>query len=157
MQRNPDHYRKGVGIILLNDEGKVFTGQRLDKTSEAWQMPQGGIDAGETPETAMWREMMEEIGTDKAEIIHEIPDWLFYDLPPELAAKLWNGQYKGQMQKWFLLKFTGEDKDINLNTPIPEFATWKWSNIEDLDAMIVPFKRDLYKQLLELCQHKLAV
>ena len=153
--RDPRDYRKGVGIMLLNREGKVFVGQRLDKTSEAWQMPQGGIDGTETPEQAAWRELMEEVGTDKAEIIFEIPDWLYYDLPKEIAAKLWGGRYKGQMQKWFVMNFTGNDSDINLETEIPEFMTWKWANTNELPDLIVPFKRELYKEIMAKCNYTL--
>jgi len=156
MERNPKDYRRGVGIMLLNREGKVFVGQRLDKTSEAWQMPQGGIDGDETPLVAAKRELLEETGTDKAELVYEIPEWLFYDLPGEIAAKLWGGRYKGQMQRWFVMKFTGGDKDINLATPIPEFMTWKWAGTDELPDLIVPFKRELYGRLLDLCRHKLT-
>lgn len=152
---DPKDYRQGVGIILLNTEGKVFVGQRLDKTSEAWQMPQGGIDPGETPIQAAKRELMEEVGTDKAEIIFEIPEWLSYDLPSEIAAKLWGGKYKGQMQRWFVMNFTGTDSDVNINTEIPEFISWKWAEFSELPNMIVPFKQDLYKQLQSKCGHLL--
>ncbi len=139
--------------MLFNKDNQVFVGQRLDKTSEAWQMPQGGIDGGETPQQAMWREMMEEVGTNKAEIIHEINEWLFYDLPEHLATKLWGGRYKGQMQKWFALRFTGEDKDINIVTEIPEFVSWKWADVNSLPDMIVPFKRDLYSEVVSGFAH----
>ncbi len=152
--RNASDYRKGVGIMLLNKEGKVFVGQRLDKTSEAWQMPQGGIDGVETPEQAMRRELLEEAGTDKVEIIYEIPDWLYYDLPTHIATKLWGGRYKGQMQKWFVLNFTGNDSDINIQTQIPEFITWKWAEIAELPDLIVPFKQELYAQLISLYKSK---
>jgi len=151
--RNPDDYRKGVGIILLNKEKLVFVGQRIDKISEAWQMPQGGIDEGESPEEAALRELHEEVGTNKAEIIYEVPNWLFYDLPDELAKKLWKGRYKGQMQKWFVMNFTGTDSDINLQTEIPEFMTWKWARHNDLADMIVEFKRELYGQVFDEISH----
>ena len=151
--RNPNDYRKGVGIILLNKDKKVFVGQRIDKTSEAWQMPQGGIDAGETPVEAMQRELMEEAGTDKVEIIFELPEWLFYDLPIDLQPKLWGGKFKGQMQRWFALQFTGEDKDINIATKTPEFMTWKWANFSELPNLIVEFKRELYRELATKFAH----
>ena len=147
--RNPDHYRKGVGIVLLNQNKQVFVGQRIDKTSEAWQMPQGGIDEGETPHQALMRELGEEVGTAKARIIHEVDDWLYYDLPNEIALKLWHGKYKGQMQKWFVLEFLGSDTDINIKTEIPEFMTWKWASPQELTDMIVGFKRELYDDLFK--------
>lgn len=151
--KNPDDYRKGVGIILLNKRKEVFVGQRIDRTSESWQMPQGGIDKGETPEQAVMRELGEEVGTFKADIIYQIPEWLYYDLPADLAAKLWRGRYKGQMQKWFVLQFTGEDSDINLETEIPEFITWKWAKLEELEELIVDFKRELYREVLSKISH----
>lgn len=147
--RDDNKYRKGAGIMLLNENGEVFVGQRLDSSIEAWQMPQGGIDEGETPLQAMKREALEEIGTNNFEIITELDDWLYYDLPKDIAGKLWNGKYLGQMQKWYLLKFTGADSDININTEIPEFKEWKWAKSEDLLDLIVPFKRDLYSQILD--------
>jgi putative (di)nucleoside polyphosphate hydrolase len=147
--KNPDHYRKGVGIVLLNKDKKVFVGQRIDKTSEAWQMPQGGIDEGEDQYQAVMRELMEEVGTDKANILHEVEEWLFYDLPVDIASKLWGGRYKGQMQKWFVIEFTGSDSDINIATEIPEFMTWKWANPNELLDMIVPFKRELYEAIFK--------
>lgn len=146
---NPDDYRKGVGIMLLNERGEVFVGQRYDSTAEAWQMPQGGIDEGEDPQTTLFREMLEEIGTDKAEIIAENDGWLFYDLPTELQKRFWGGKYLGQMQKWFLLKFAGTDDDINIHTEDAEFKDWKWVKPQELPAIIVPFKQELYKNLLE--------
>jgi putative (di)nucleoside polyphosphate hydrolase len=151
--QDPKDYRQGVGIVLLNKANQVFIGQRLDKTSEAWQMPQGGIDRGETPEIAVMRELAEEVGTDKAEIIFEIPEWLFYDLPANLAAKLWQGRYKGQRQKWFVLRFLGQDSDININTAAPEFMEWKWADLKDLAGLIVPFKRELYENVIDSCKH----
>jgi len=135
--------------MLLNNEGKIFAGQRYDSTAEAWQMPQGGIDDGETPQQALFRELLEEVGTDKAEIIAECKDWLFYDLPQNLRNKLWNGRYAGQMQLWYLLKFTGSDSDINIDTDEPEFKNWRWVNCEELPSLIVEFKRDLYNSILQ--------
>ena len=119
-------YRPGVGIFLLNAVGEVFVAQRIDTRQEAWQMPQGGIDDGETPRQAALREMAEEIGTNKAEILAESRHWLSYDLPPELVSKVWKGRYRGQKQKWFALRFLGEDSDIDLATPEPEFLSWRW-------------------------------
>ena len=143
-------YRRAVGIMLLNQSGKVFVGQRLDSKLEAWQMPQGGIDENENTEQAMWREMEEEIGisADKAEILAITEGWLHYDLPKEWQSRLWGGRYNGQMQKWFLLRFTGEDADINIQTEEPEFRDWQWANPGKLPELIVDFKKDLYHELL---------
>ena len=141
-------YRPGVGIFLLNAVGEVFVAQRIDTRQEAWQMPQGGIDDGETPRQAALREMAEEIGTNKAEILAESRHWLSYDLPPELVSKVWKGRYRGQKQKWFALRFLGEDSDIDLATPEPEFLSWRWLPAARLPEMIVPFKRALYRDVL---------
>lgn len=141
-------YRAGVGVMLLNDANRVWVGQRLDSTLEAWQMPQGGIDEGEDPLTAAFRELGEEIGTDKAEIIAESRDWLCYDLPDDLIGKIWGGRYCGQRQKWYAMRFTGTDADINLQTEHPEFRAWRWAEPSHLPALIVPFKRKLYTDVL---------
>jgi len=136
-------------MMLLNTEGKVFVAKRIDTIAEAWQMPQGGIDEGEDAHTAAMRELEEEIGTRKAEIIGEVADWLTYDLPDELVPKIWGGRYRGQQQKWFCLRFTGQDADIDIATQHAEFSEWKWTPIHTLPDMIVPFKRALYQQLVE--------
>ena len=141
-------YRRGVGLMLLNRDGLVFVARRIDMPSEAWQMPQGGIDKGESPRHAAMRELKEEIGTDKAKILAESRDWLFYDLPADLVPRIWNGRFRGQTQKWFLLRFTGEDSDIDIDTDHPEFLEWKWAELSDLPDLIVPFKRKLYEDLL---------
>ncbi len=141
-------YRPGVGIFLLNAAGEVFVARRIDTRQEAWQMPQGGIDEGETPRQAVLREMAEEIGTDNAKFLAESRDWLSYDLPPELASRVWKGRYRGQKQKWFALRFLGQDSDINLETPKPEFLTWRWLPADRLPDLIVPFKRALYRDVL---------
>lgn len=141
-------YRPCVGVMLLNSRGQAFVARRIDMPSEAWQMPQGGIDAGESPLQAALRELREEIGTDKAELLAENPGWLDYDLPAELIGKLWGGRYRGQTQKWFAMRFTGTDSDIDIATDEPEFLDWKWAELERLPALIVPFKRRLYEQLV---------
>lgn len=141
-------YRPCVGIMLLNKRGQAFVARRIDMPSEAWQMPQGGIDEGETPLQAALRELREEIGTDKAEVLAESQQWLNYDLPVELIGKLWGGCFRGQTQKWFAMRFTGSDSDINIATDEPEFLDWKWAELERLPSLIVPFKRKLYEQLV---------
>lgn len=141
-------YRPCVGIMLLNARGQAFVARRIDMPSEAWQMPQGGIDVGETPLQAALRELREEIGTDKAEVLAESEHWLDYDLPEELIGKLWGGRYRGQTQKWFVMRFTGTDSDINIATEEPEFLDWKWADLDRLPSLIVPFKRRLYEQLV---------
>jgi putative (di)nucleoside polyphosphate hydrolase len=135
--------------MLLNRAGKVFVGRRIDMPmTPAWQMPQGGIDPGETPLRAALRELKEEIGTDKAEILGESSTWLKYDLPVEFARGVWGGRYRGQQQKWFAMRFTGNDTDIDIATDHPEFDAWKWIRPEQLPEMIVPFKRQLYIDIL---------
>jgi putative (di)nucleoside polyphosphate hydrolase len=142
-------YRPGVGIMLLNRRGQVFVGRRIDMpVTPAWQMPQGGIDPGETPRQAAMRELEEEIGTGKAEILSESRFWLTYDLPSELASGMWGGRYRGQRQKWFVMNFTGTDEDINLATEHPEFDAWQWVAPGRLPELIVPFKRQLYLDIL---------
>jgi putative (di)nucleoside polyphosphate hydrolase len=141
-------YRDGVGIMLLNADGKVFTGQRLDSALEAWQMPQGGIDPGETPVETAFRELAEETGIVKAEIIAEAKGWLYYDLPDDLIGTIWKGRYAGQRQKWFAMRFLGIDADVDIATAHPEFRSWRWSTLTELADMIVPFKRDLYAAVL---------
>lgn len=146
-------YRSGVGMMLLNTHGQVFVARRIDNTAEAWQMPQGGVDEGEDARTAALRELKEEIGTDKVDIIAESGEWLTYDLPVDLIPKLWGGRYRGQKQKWFVMRFLGSDRDINIETAHPEFSQWKWVARETLPDLIVPFKRDLYQRLVEEFKH----
>jgi putative (di)nucleoside polyphosphate hydrolase len=141
-------YRPCVGVMLFNREGLVFMGRRIEQTVEGWQMPQGGIDDGETPVEAGFREMEEEIGTRKAELLREHPDWLNYDLPQHLLGVALHGRYRGQSQKWLAMRFLGENKDIDLTKHAPEFAEWKWLAIEALPRMIVPFKRDTYEKVI---------
>ena len=141
-------YRPCVGIMLINDNGHIFGGQRIDNRAEAWQMPQGGIDAGEDVETACFREMREEIGTDKADILSIHPEWLNYDIPLPLADRLWGGRYRGQSQKWVALRYTGQDSDINIATEEPEFFSWQWMSPADLIQLAVPFKRPVYEDIM---------
>ena len=147
--RAKPRYRAAVGVMLLNHVGEVFVARRIDMPMmPAWQMPQGGIDPGETPLQAALRELKEEIGTDKAEILGESRMWLKYDLPVELAGGVWGGRYRGQRQKWFAMRFTGNDTDVDLATEHPEFDAWKWIQPERLPEVIVPFKRQLYIDIL---------
>tara|TARA_A100000164_G_C21728119_1_gene686218 strand:+ start:255 stop:704 length:450 start_codon:yes stop_codon:yes gene_type:complete len=139
--------RQGVGIILLNQNNQVFVGKRKDNPIDKWQMPQGGIDLNETPLKAMRRELAEETSITKIKILKEIENWLEYELPPNLLGKIWKGRYRGQRQKWFIARFTGEDNEINLNTKYPEFIEWKWINYNLLSEVIVDFKREVYKKL----------
>jgi putative (di)nucleoside polyphosphate hydrolase len=145
----PLPYRSGVGIMLLNKAGLVFVAKRIDMTSEAWQMPQGGIDEDESPLQAARRELKEETGTDKAEVLAESPGWFTYDLPDALVPKIWGGKYRGQKQKWFAMRFTGKDSDIDIATDHAEFSEWKWVKAQTLPDIIVPFKRALYAKVLE--------
>lgn len=142
-------YRPSVGLMILNEKLEVFVGRRVDSKSEAWQMPQGGIDDGEHPKEAVLREMKEEIGTNNAQIIAETQQWYHYELPFYLISKLWNGRYRGQRQKWFLLKYLGNDSDINIHSTHMEFIDWKWVKIEELTQIIVPFKKNLYISVIE--------
>ena len=145
-------YRPNVGIMLRNADGLVVTAQRVDRPagSDAWQMPQGGIDKGEEPQAAALRELQEETGiaSDLVVIEAEAPDWIPYDLPPELISKLWNGKWRGQTQKWFLMRFEGTDDQIDIFGQDQEFTEWRWSTVEDLVANIVPFKRDVYQAVV---------
>ncbi len=143
-------YRPAAGVMLLNREGKVFVAQRLDSTLEAWQMPQGGLDEGEDPLEGALRELEEETGIrpDQVEILARCPEELFYDLPEDLVGKLWKGRWRGQRQSWFLCRFLGRDEEIDIQTAHPEFRAWKWADPEELPAMIVPFKRKLYQDVL---------
>ena len=143
-------YRRGVGVMLLNRDGKVFVGQRIDNPTDAWQMPQGGLDEGEDPEEGALRELEEETGIprDKVEVIARCPVELVYDLPDDLVGKLWKGKWRGQRQSWFLCRFLGTDEDIDIKTEHPEFRAWKWADPDELPSIIVPFKRKLYEDVL---------
>jgi putative (di)nucleoside polyphosphate hydrolase len=146
-------YRDNVGAVLFNRDGLVLVARRADLPNAegaagGWQLPQGGMDPGEDPRVAVLRELAEEIGTDKAEILGELDDWLTYDLPPELVGKALGGRYRGQRQRWFALRFLGEDSDIRLDAdPHPEFDAWRWVPLEELPGLAVNFKRAVYEEL----------
>ena len=144
-------YRPAAGVMLINADRRVWVGQRLDSTLEAWQMPQGGLDPGEEPLEGALRELEEETGisSDKVEILARCPKPLFYDLPEDLIGKVWKEPWRGQRQTWFLARFLGKDEDVNLATPHPEFRAWKWADSAELPALIVPFKKKLYEDLVE--------
>jgi putative (di)nucleoside polyphosphate hydrolase len=146
----PNRYRRGVGVILINADKQVWVGARIDNPDDAWQMPQGGIDAGEEPWATALRELEEETGIAPhlVERIAECPERLRYDLPDEWRPRLWGGKWAGQEQDWFLCRFLGRDSDVSIATEHPEFRAWKWVEPERLPDLIVPFKRDLYGRLL---------
>ena len=141
--------RIGVGILLLNNENKVFVGKRIDNPENFWQMPQGGVDKNEDFLQAAKRELKEETGIKSVELIKEVNDWLEYDLPKNLLGKIWNGKYRGQTQKWFIMRFLGKNKEINIKTKNPEFLDWQWVNSSELPNISVKFKANIYKRLEE--------
>jgi len=143
-----DQYRIGVGIVLLNTRGEVFVGRRADLKEDAWQMPQGGVDHGEKPQQAAFRELREEIGTDNADIVAESRGWFQYDVPSEVAPRRWAGRWKGQRQKWLVMLFRGADADIKLPNNYPEFNAWRWVPVKDLPELAVSFKRQLYLDVI---------
>ena len=151
-------YRPCVGVVLMNTAGLVFVGQRLDSPSAAWQMPQGGIDGDEKPRKAALRELWEETGIteDLVEFVAKTHHWVTYDLPPELLGKVWGGKYRGQRQKWFLFRYLGTDEQIRIATEHPEFSAWRWIDVDELVAGIVPFKRAVYDEVVKSFRAYLA-
>ena len=141
--------RLGVGIILLNNENKVFVGKRIDNPKKFWQMPQGGINNNESFFQAAKRELEEETGIVRIKLIRELDEWLIYNLPKNLQGKIWQGKYRGQKQKWFVMKFEGRNQEINVNTNNPEFLDWKWIDPSELPKIVVDFKVDIYRKLLK--------
>ncbi len=151
-------YRPCVGIVLMNRDGAVFAGQRIDNPDGAWQMPQGGIDADEEPVAAALRELAEETGAPAhaVEILAETPGWITYDLPVDLAPRLWKGRFRGQAQRWFLMRFVADDSLIDIGRPNPEFCAWRWAPPEDLIELIVPFKRATYRAVFDAFRDRMG-
>ena len=140
--------RTGVGIVVLNSQNKIFVGKRKDNNFDKWQMPQGGVDTNEPLLHAMKRELLEETSIKNIEVLKEFNQWLEYELPENLIGKIWNGKYRGQKQKWFVVKFLGDDSEINVNTKNPEFMEWKWIDVDLLPGLIVLFKKHVYEKVL---------
>ena len=149
MNKNLLPLRVGVGIALLNNKNKIFVGKRIDNPKSFWQMPQGGVDVNENYLDAAKRELKEETSIKSVELIKELDGWLKYNLPENLLGKIWNGKYSGQTQKWFVMKFLGEDNEINVKTKVPEFLEWKWIDIDELTSIAVNFKLNIYKKVKE--------
>ncbi|MFN7710734.1 MAG: RNA pyrophosphohydrolase [Holosporales bacterium] len=149
MKQQPLPYRHGVGMMVINDKNQVFVARRLDSSAQAWQMPQGGVDDGESEAQAALRELKEEIGTDRVQILGQSKGYYTYDIPAKMLGRLWAGRYRGQQQRWFLMRFLGEDTDININTDHPEFAEWRWVELGELPELVIWFKRKTYQDLVE--------
>lgn len=149
MAEKPDHlYRNGVGIVVLNKDKKIFVGKRIDNNTNAWQMPQGGIDAGEDEDKAMYRELREETGIENIRLIAKSSGYFYYNLPYNLQKKFWGGKYLGQKQRWYLVEYLEADEAINIHTEQPEFSEWKWVTKDELGKIIVSFKRELYREII---------
>ena len=148
MEKSKLPLRIGVGIVVLNEKNQVFVGKRKDNPINKWQMPQGGVDKNENFIDAMKRELDEETSIKNIKIIKELDGWFQYELPKNLLGIIWKGKFRGQKQKWFIVKFTGKENEINLKTKIPEFIEWKWIEMEDLPKLVVHFKKDVYEKLL---------
>ena len=140
--------RTGVGIIVLNSKNQVFVAKRKDNPVDKWQMPQGGVDLGESLQDAMYRELFEETSISKIEILKELNYWLEYELPQNLLGIIWKGKFRGQKQKWFIVRYLGSDSEININTKKPEFIEWKWLDVNRLKSVIVDFKKNVYEKLV---------
>jgi putative (di)nucleoside polyphosphate hydrolase len=153
MKINPTNlpYRPCVGVMLIDQRGLIFAGQRIDSASPAWQMPQGGIDDGEKPREAAIRELAEETGVseDLVRYVAKTKDWVTYDLPPDLLGKVWGGKFRGQRQKWFLYQYLGRDDQVSIDRAHPEFSTWRWISADEMIASIVPFKRAVYETVVD--------
>ena len=145
-------YRNGVGVIVLNNENKIFVAKRIDNPKNFWQMPQGGVDPGEDFLEAAYRELEEETSIKSVKLIKELDGMITYELPDRLLGIIWKGKYRGQKQKWFLMRFTGEDKEININTHHPEFLDWKWIELDQLTKVVVDFKLHVYKEVQKKVQ-----
>ena len=141
--------RDGVGIVVLNEKNKIFLAKRIDNPKNNWQMPQGGVDKGENYLSAALRELEEETSIKNVKLVSELEEWLTYDLPESLLGKIWNGKYRGQKQKWFVMKFIGKTSEINVNTKNPEFSEWKWIELTNLPNIAVHFKKEIYKKIKE--------
>ena len=140
--------RIGVGIVVINSNKQVFVAKRKDNPVDKWQMPQGGVETGENLQSAMYRELLEETSISKIQILKELNYWLEYELPKNLVGIIWKGRYRGQRQKWFIVKYLGKDSEININTKNPEFIEWKWLDIKKLTSVIVDFKKKVYEKLV---------
>lgn len=158
IQQKPDYlYRSGVGIMLLNKKQEIFVGKRIDNNSDAWQMPQGGLDVGELEKDAMFRELFEETGIkdNNVRLITQSKGHYYYNLPYKLQKKFWGGKYLGQKQRWYLLEFIGDDSQINVDTQDPEFSSWKWISSAEIINAIVHFKKQLYSEVITEFSHLL--